>query len=520
MSAVLSVREGPSPWPLALGSVMGAMALVIGLYYSTFASMVAIWSNSATFTHAYLVVPISLWLVWQRRQVLRAIAPLPQPMWLLPMAAAGLLWLLGDLAGVNAVVQFAATAMLVLTVPAVLGTDVARAILFPLAFLFFMVPVGDFALPKMMEWTADFTVAALRVVGVPVYREGLQFMIPSGTWSVVEACSGVRFLIASFMVGTLFGYLNYRSNTRRWIFAGVAILVPIVANWLRAFMIVMLGHLSSNKLAVGVDHLIYGWIFFGIIIMIMFTIGARWSEPEDADRVGALGPMNSVSSPPVASAMWGVALALAVMVVGTPRLVSAALHAPGPALVALELPALADTFDARVGGDYAPVFEQATAQTQRSYGFEGALVTVHVAYFRDQTYGRKVGSSQNMLVKAEDPLWQIASAGYADVVLDGQMVSLRTAELRAGTVSNAGSAQRRVYVRQIYWVDGRLTASPTRATLYAVAAQLMGRGDDAAALTVHLTAADGAAAQRTLDAFMRAHLSALSQFLAATRARR
>ena len=65
----------------------------------------------------------------------------------------------------------------------------------------FAVPVGEFLLPVFMEWTADFTVLALRLSGIPVYREGLQFVIPSGNWSVVEACSGIRYLIASLMVG-------------------------------------------------------------------------------------------------------------------------------------------------------------------------------------------------------------------------------------------------------------------------------------------------------------------------------
>ena len=104
-------------------------------------------------------------------------------------------------------------------------------------------------MPWLMESTADFTVSALVLTGIPVYREGHQFIIPSGAWSVVEACSGVRYLIASLMVGALFAYLNYRSMRRRWLFMGVALVVPIVANWVRAYLIVMIGHLSNNKLA-------------------------------------------------------------------------------------------------------------------------------------------------------------------------------------------------------------------------------------------------------------------------------
>ena len=97
----------------------------------------------------------------------------------------------------------------------------------------------------------------------------------------------MRYLIASFTVGALFAYLNYRSLKRRLIFIAVAIAVPIVANWLRAFLIVMLGHPSGNKLAAGADHLLYGWVFSGLVIMLMCLIGARWSEHPDDETVGA-----------------------------------------------------------------------------------------------------------------------------------------------------------------------------------------------------------------------------------------
>ena len=125
---------------------------------------------------------------------------------------------------------------------------------------------------------------AVRASGIPVYRDGLQLVIPSGTWSIIEGCSGIRYLIASLMVGALFAHLNYRSTSRRLMFMLVALVVPIVANWFRAYMIVMIGHLSNNRLAVGVDHLIYGWVFFGVVIGETTVIGkAVNTEDEDWD---------------------------------------------------------------------------------------------------------------------------------------------------------------------------------------------------------------------------------------------
>src|SRR5262249_35737350 len=140
------------------------------------------------------------------------------------------------------------------------------------------------------------------------------FLIPSGRWSVVEACSGIRYLIASLVVGTLYAYLSYRSLTRRLVFVGFSIAVPIVANWIRAYMIVMIGHLSGNTLAVGVDHIIYGWAFFGLVILLMFWIGARWhdnkAEPVRGDAAIAPGAAASARE----FLFMGAMVAVAVMV--------------------------------------------------------------------------------------------------------------------------------------------------------------------------------------------------------------
>ncbi|MDE2504020.1 MAG: exosortase A, partial [Burkholderiales bacterium] len=284
MNAIVIPTPADSRWRVALVSLALLLAALLWLFRGTALGMVDIWWNFETYTHAFLVAPISIWLVWRQRDELARLTPRAQPWLLLAVVAVAALWVAGDLALVNVVAQFAFVALIVVAVAAVLGIEVAWTIAFPLAFLFFAVPFGEFAIPWMMRWTADFTVYAIQASGIPIYREGQSFVIPTGRWSVVQACSGVRYLIASFMVGTLFAYLNYSSIKRRLVFMVVALIVPVIANWLRAYMIVMLGHLSNNRLAVGVDHIVYGWIFFGIVITIMFFIGARWSEPPAPPR--------------------------------------------------------------------------------------------------------------------------------------------------------------------------------------------------------------------------------------------
>jgi exosortase A len=516
MSAVLTATATPSPWRVALPAMVLVLLAIGLLYLDTLVAMVAIWNRSSTFAHAWLVPPIVLWLVWRKRAELALITPRPAPWVLLPMAVVSLGWLLGDLAGINAVTQLAFTALLVLSVPAVLGLAVARRLMFPLAFLFFMVPIGEFTTDIMMEWTADFTVWALQVSGVPVYREGLQFIIPSGAWSVIEACSGVRYLIASFMVGTLFAYLNYTSHWRRWVFVGISIIVPIVANWVRAYMIVMLGHLSSNTLAVGVDHLIYGWVFFGVVIGIMFVIGAKWSEPpaEAAAQPAATGHQaGGATTSRMAMAMLATLVVLAMAPAGSWQLRHPT-PAPALSLVLPVLPGVTAAADQSLALE--PRFEGAAGLAHQNYQADDGVVTVHVAYYRYQSFGAKLTSSSNLLIRSTDEFWNRKAWGTVSVPVAGQAaVTMRSSELIGGR-TGAIIGRRHLWVRQVYWSGGRLTTSSQAATVYSVLARLLGRGDDGAMLTFYASG-EAPDAPARLDAFIGRHLPALVAQMEQTR---
>lgn len=188
---------------------------VLGWYWQTAQGIAGIWWHSETFAHGLAVLPAFGWLVWRARDRVGSLQPQPTAWMTLPILAAGSLWLLGGMVSVAAAQHFALFALLVSAFVGVLGWRLSRVLLFPLLFLFFGVPIGEFMLPTLMHYTAEFTVWALRLSGVPVYQEGLHFIVPNGRWSVVEACSGVRYLIASLFVGALYAYLHYTSFKRR-----------------------------------------------------------------------------------------------------------------------------------------------------------------------------------------------------------------------------------------------------------------------------------------------------------------
>lgn len=512
--ATFDVASLPQGWRRPLAAWLLLTLALLLLYRDTALGMVTIWWRSGTFTHAFLVPPIVLWLAWRRRAMLAPLAPRAVPWLALPIAALGALWVLADVASVNAATQFALVAMLVLLVPAVLGWSVARELSFPLAFLFFCVPVGEFLLPQLMDWTAKFTVVALRLSGIPVYQEGLQFIIPSGQWSVVEACSGVRYLIASAMVGTLYAYLSYHTTRRRLAFIAFAIALPLVANWARAYMIVMIGHLSGNTLAVGVDHLIYGWVFFGLVMMVMFMIGGRWAQPD-----AVLVPR--APQPVVAGGRaWPVLLALAV-VVALPQglglwLRQASAH-PLPPLVALA-PAAGWTAEAAPADAWSPAFEGADAESHRLFRRgDDPQVGLHLRYYRDQDYQRKLVSSANGLVESESKRWAVVSRAPVEAQIaqgaQGEL-SLVGSQLRGASLDGVNAP--RLTVWHLYWINGRPMVSDWRARLYGAWLRLRGLGDDAALVLVYTR--QDAQAEARLREFLAAHWRAIDADLRQVRA--
>ncbi|MCV2355489.1 exosortase A [Paucibacter sp. B2R-40] len=517
----------PPAWRRALPAFFVLLAVVLLLYRDTASAMVEIWNRSETFAHAFVVPPISMWLIWRQRKVLANLIPSPSGWFCLPLAAMALLWLLGDLAAVNSATQLALTAMLVLVVPAALGWPVARSIAFPLGFLFFAVPIGEFMTPQLMEWTADFTVAAVRASGIPVFREGQQFVIPSGNWSVVEACSGIRYLMASVMVGTLFAYLNYRSLTRRWIFVGVAIVLPLIANWVRAYLIVMLGHFSGNKLATGADHLVYGWVFFGIIMMLMFMIGARWSEP-DAEPPQAIGAADLALSAARVSAWWPSWAAIVVVLLAPHLALKALVLSEGPAEFALAAPEMSHGAWQRqtaLAPRFKPVIENPSAEWQGSFQRERAdgasaqagQVGLYVAYFRQQDYQRKLISSNHVLVNSNDVDWALVASGTGSQTVDGQTLPMQTAELRragGASLGDASSVNDRLKVWRIYWINGRPMISDWQAKVVGAGYRLIGQGDDAAMLVLY---ADKAGGDAMLRAFLQDNWGYLDAWLRKTR---
>lgn len=467
-------------------------ALLLWLYWGTAASMAEIWWRSETFAHGLIVPPIFLWLVWRKRAALAAHVPQPCAWGLAALAASLAGWLVADVAGVQVVRQLAFVASIPSLVVAVLGWRVAWVIAYPLAFLFLGVPMGEGLMVPLMNYTADFTVASLQLLGFPVYREGTFFELPSGSWSVIEACSGLRYLIASLTVGALFAYLSYRTLWRRAAFIVASFVVPIIANGFRALMIVLLAHYSDMKLATGVDHIIYGWVFFGVIMLLLFWVGSFWQEKEADDVAPGAG---SIALRPVPMLRTALTAAAAALVLLLPPLYAAQLaQRELPVSPQLALPAEPGDGWALDAGpaltDWRPTFQNPDRERTVQYRRGDEVVAVHLAWYGRQRQDAELINSRNFMIRQEHDVW----SNVGERVVDTPAHPVRETRLRSTAL--------RLLIHDWFVVGGEPTVSSVRAKLM-FARSLLLDGEDSGYAVVLWTPQQGEdpAARARLAAF-------------------
>jgi len=488
-SLALPVRAAaPSTWRTHLAALAVAASAILLLFVRDASDMAAIWWTSATFNHCLLIPPIIAWLIWQRLPQLRRLTPAAWTPGLLLVGAGAFGWLLGEASGVDFARHLGLVLMLQGSVIALLGKAVSRGIAFPLCYALFLVPVGEEFVPVMQTVTAEIAAFLLDLTAVPAHLEGVFITTPTGYFEVAEACAGVRFLIAMAAFGALVANVCYRAWPRRLVFVAASILVPVLANGVRAWGTIYVAHLSgSTDFAVSFDHVIYGGIFFAIVIALILGAGWRffdrgldepWFDP------AAMPANKGARLPPVMAAI----IALAAL----PLLWSTAVLAAGtqavPARIAM--PDVPGWQRIAPASDWRPHFAGADRIAAGRYrDARGRTVDLGIAVFASQSEDRElVGFGQG----AVTPKGRWAWTGDAPAPPNG----------RAERIASHGVARE---VVSFYRVGETLTGSGMGVKLETMKVRLFGGPQRAVAVLVSAQAPAAATSARpAIDDFLRA----------------
>ena len=292
------VRSDAEAWRILVGALAVGLLIIGIVFHEEIQAAVAVWNTSTAYSHCFFVLPIALYLAWDRRFAISKVPVmplLPAVLLVLPLAVA---WLIAERLGImegRQLVMLAVVQVLFLTV---LGWRMWWALCMPLLYLFFLVPFGAFVTPALQTFTARFVVIGLDVLGIPNYSDEFTIEIPEGNFYVAEACAGLRFLIASIAFGVLYACIIYRSPGRRALFIAASVVIPILANGVRALGIVTLGHIIGSAEAAATDHVLYGWMFFSIVILLLIAAGLPFRQDAHLphQRGNLLPPVSSTAT--------------------------------------------------------------------------------------------------------------------------------------------------------------------------------------------------------------------------------
>ncbi|HBG07896.1 MAG: exosortase A [Geobacteraceae bacterium GWC2_58_44] len=234
----------------------------LGAYYPVLSSLVRAWAASDDYSHGFAIIPLALYFVWQKRPAL-----LEQEFrgaW--PGLLLAVLSLLCYVVAKKGEMQTAASVSMIFfiwgSVIYLLGYRVFRICLFPLLILFFMVPVpaqiiAALTIPLQVIVTKA-SVALASVIGIPIYREGNVINLPGGVFEVVQACSGLRSIMALLTLGAAVSYFTLRSNLLRLVLFFLAIPIALAVNIMRVFVLVSVFHFNKIDLSHGTPHTMLG----------------------------------------------------------------------------------------------------------------------------------------------------------------------------------------------------------------------------------------------------------------------
>lgn len=484
-------RAGWRPRLYLLGGVL--LAILAGFHLTLF-DMVRIWSTSSTFNHGFLIAPIAIFMAWQRRTMLPPTPDAPSAWGTGYALANGLLWIAGELASIAFFQHAALVGLLIGACWTVLGRAGFRVWRFSCFYLYFAVPEGEFLVPYLQDWTALVLVEMLRLTGIPVFLEGRYLAIPSGNFVVAEACSGINYLLATLAVGTMFMYLNFRSPWRRAAFMLLVVAVPLVANGLRAYGIVMIAHLSDYKYAMGIDHFIYGWVFFGIVIFAVFALGSLFSDV--TDETARSEPERGRQGPPVRSAALTVSLVALLGAVFLPRLLLAYADAARPLAPPIALPSVPgwsgpEPATRRLDATFAGA-DTVLAGVYR--GPAGEQVTLELHYFEGEDEGAELVSQANALFDGHR--WKQLAYAHRAPPDAGGLRDLYELELRAL------DDQADYLAWQWYDTSGVRSAQRLPVKLAQARARLAGAADNGMNVSLWTAAPTRDQARETLAAFL------------------
>jgi len=265
------------------------VVLVILVYWPTFLWMkYKFLERDSNYTHGFLIPLVSLFLIWKIKDELKQIPLSPSPKGLILFSAGLVLHLISRCFMIDFVSGFSLIMVIFGLCLYLLGRSITQKIVFPIAFLVFMIPLPEvltLMLTFHMKMFATYwATISINLIGIPAVMDGAKIILPTDFLEIGEPCSGIRSLITLLALGSLFAYLLSISFLKKIILFFSTIPIALLSNITRIVFLSLITYVYGQKAALEEpSHTISGLLVFIVALLGLGAIGKvlTWQSGED-----------------------------------------------------------------------------------------------------------------------------------------------------------------------------------------------------------------------------------------------
>lgn len=182
------------------------------------------------------------------------------------IAVASIVWLIFIIANITILANVAILLCIVLVIASSYSTASARQLLPVVGVLIFTIPFFGQLNGLLVQMSASAVGFLINLVGMTALLDGQNIFIPSGHIYIADGCSGLRYLTISILLGYLLSILNNYSLRNSLTTLAIATSLGLLTNWLRIFLLVVIGDLTEMKSSLMQDHELFGWVLFSCVM--------------------------------------------------------------------------------------------------------------------------------------------------------------------------------------------------------------------------------------------------------------
>jgi exosortase len=257
------------------------------VFSSVLRRLISTWSNSENYSHGFFIIPISIYLIWMKKDRVLETPKNNQRIGFYIFLFGLLIYVVANYAYITTLASMAMLITLYGMILYLYGFQMFRLLAFPLFFLILMIPVPEqiyssLTIPLQLFVSKTSTDFAM-LLNIPIFRQGNVIQLPEQVLEVVQACSGLRSVVSLLAVSAVFGYLRVNSNYLRSIIFFSSIPIAIIVNIFRVIIMIIASYYFQYDLSQGTIHTIFGMIIFALALVILFSLGKGLSFWDKSD---------------------------------------------------------------------------------------------------------------------------------------------------------------------------------------------------------------------------------------------